>query len=78
MKGLFHACLTSVLDGGVWSAIRPGRFIPRERAPGTHWRGGWVGAETGVEAVAKKKITVPAPAGNRTPACSLELTDYTL
>jgi hypothetical protein len=35
--------LTSALDGGEWSASRPGRFTPRERAPGTHWIGGWVG-----------------------------------
>jgi hypothetical protein len=26
--------LTSALDGGEWSASRPGRFTPRERAPG--------------------------------------------
>jgi hypothetical protein len=31
--------LTSALDGGEWSASRPGRFTPRERAPGTHWVG---------------------------------------
>jgi hypothetical protein len=31
--------LTSSLDGGGWSASRPGRFTPRERAPGTHWIG---------------------------------------
>jgi hypothetical protein len=30
--------LTSALDGGEWSASRLGRFTPRERAPGTHWR----------------------------------------
>jgi hypothetical protein len=35
--------LTSALDGGEWSASRPARFIPREREPGTHWIGGWVG-----------------------------------
>jgi hypothetical protein len=35
--------LTSVLDGREWSASHPGRFTPRERAPGTHWIGGWVG-----------------------------------
>jgi hypothetical protein len=29
--------LTSALDGGEWSASRPGRFTPRERASGTHW-----------------------------------------
>jgi hypothetical protein len=28
-----HAFLTSALDGGEWSALRTGRFIPRERAP---------------------------------------------
>jgi hypothetical protein len=35
--------LTSALDGGEWSASRPGRFTPRERAPDTHWIAGWVG-----------------------------------
>jgi hypothetical protein len=29
--------LTSALDGSEWSASRPGRFTPTERAPGTHW-----------------------------------------
>jgi len=29
--------LTSALDGNEWSDSRPGRFTPRERAPGTHW-----------------------------------------
>jgi hypothetical protein len=33
----------SALEGGEWSASRPGRFTPRERAPGTHWIGGRVG-----------------------------------
>jgi len=32
--------LTSALDGGEWSASRPGRFTPREIAPGIHWIGG--------------------------------------
>jgi len=35
--------LTSALDGGKWSASRPGRFTPKEKAAGTHWIGGWVG-----------------------------------
>jgi hypothetical protein len=34
--------LTSALDGGEWSASRPGRFISRERAPGIHLIRGWV------------------------------------
>jgi len=28
MKVYFHAFLTSVLDGGEWSASLPGRFVP--------------------------------------------------
>jgi len=35
--------LTSALDGGEWSASRPGRFTIRERDPVTQWIGGWVG-----------------------------------
>jgi hypothetical protein len=42
---------TSVLDGGEWSASRHGRFTPRERAPGTHWIGSWVGPRVVPDAV---------------------------
>jgi hypothetical protein len=56
--------LTSALDGGDWSASRPGRFTPRERTPGTHWIGGWVGRRTVLDAVVKRKF--PVPSGNRT------------
>jgi hypothetical protein len=41
--------LTSALDGGEWSASRPGHFTPRERVPGTHWIGGWVSPRTEVK-----------------------------
>jgi hypothetical protein len=41
--------LTSALDGGEWSASRTGRFTPRERAPDTHWIGGWVGPRAGLD-----------------------------
>jgi hypothetical protein len=47
--------LTSALDGGEWSISRPGRFIPRKRAPGTHWIGGWVGPRAVLDAVVKRK-----------------------
>jgi hypothetical protein len=40
-----HIFLTSALVGGEWSASRPGRFTPGERAPGTHWIGGWMTPE---------------------------------
>jgi hypothetical protein len=43
----------------VWSVSRPGRFIPRERAPGTHWIGGWVGSRAALDAVVKIKIPSP-------------------
>jgi hypothetical protein len=39
------------LVGGEWSASRPGHFASGERAPGTHWIGGWVGPRTGLDAV---------------------------
>jgi len=35
----------------VWSASRPGRFTPRERAPSIQWIGGWVGPRAVLEAV---------------------------
>jgi hypothetical protein len=49
--------LTSALDGGEWSASGPGHFTSRERAPGTHWIGGWVGPRAFLDAVVKRKIS---------------------
>jgi len=46
----------TALDGGEWSASCPGRFTPRERAPGTHWIGGWVGPRLCLDAVVRRKI----------------------
>jgi hypothetical protein len=43
--------LTSALAGVEWSASRPGRFNRRERAPSTHWIGGWVGPRADLKAV---------------------------
>jgi hypothetical protein len=52
--------LTSALVGGEWSASRPGRFIPGERTPGTHWIGGWVDTRAGLDDVKKRKFfTLP-------------------
>jgi hypothetical protein len=47
--------LTSSLVGGEWSTSRPGRFTPGERAPGTHWRGGWVDLRAGLDDLEKRK-----------------------
>jgi hypothetical protein len=55
--------LTSALLGGEWSASRPDRFTPGERALDTYWIGGWVSPRAGVEDVEK---TVD-PTGTETP-----------
>jgi hypothetical protein len=60
--------LTSALDGGEWSASRPGSFTPKARAPFTHWIGGWVGPRSGLDAVVRRKIPSPNRESNsRTP-----------
>jgi hypothetical protein len=48
--------LTSALDGGEWSASRPGRFTSRERAPGIHGIGGWLGPRAVLDTVVKRQI----------------------
>jgi hypothetical protein len=57
-----------ILDLGTrwseWSASRPGRFTPRERAPVTHWTGGWVGPRAVLDAVVKRKIPRPRQESN--------------
>jgi hypothetical protein len=58
--------LTSALNGGDWSALRPGPFIPRERAPGTRCIGGYVGPRAGLDAVEKRKSPIIGPVENRT------------
>jgi hypothetical protein len=56
------------LHAGEWSASRPGRFTSRERAPGTHCIGGWVGPRAVLDAVGKRKIPSPSWESNlRTP-----------
>jgi hypothetical protein len=52
--------LTSALVGGQWSASRTGRFIPWERARGTHWRGGWMDHRAGLDNVENRTfLTLP-------------------
>jgi hypothetical protein len=45
--------LTSELVGGEWSASRPGRFTPGERAPRTHLIGGWMDPRAGLDDMEK-------------------------
>jgi hypothetical protein len=49
---------------GEWSALRSGRFTPRERPPSTHWIGGWVGSRADLDAVVKRKIPRPPRKSN--------------
>jgi hypothetical protein len=59
---------TSAPDGGERSASHPGRFIPTERAPGTHRIGGWMDPRAGPDTEAKKKTPRPSRESNpRTP-----------
>jgi hypothetical protein len=70
--------LTSALDGGEWSASRPSRFTPRERAPGTHWIGDWVGPRTVLDAVVKRKVPSSRRESNpRTPIVQPVVQRYT-
>jgi hypothetical protein len=56
MCGGVHVFQTSALVGGEWSASRPGRFTPVERAPSTQWIRGWLGPRTGLHAADKRKF----------------------
>jgi hypothetical protein len=57
---LIHVFLFLALVGGEWSASRPGRFTPGERACGTHWVGGWVGPRASLDNVERRKfLTLP-------------------
>jgi hypothetical protein len=57
--------MTSALDGGEWSASRPGRFTPRERLPCARWIGDWVRTRAVLDAVVKRKILSPIRESNR-------------
>jgi hypothetical protein len=55
-----HIFLPSALGGVEWSTTRPGRFTPGERAPCTHWIGGWVDLRAGLDNLEKRKfLTLP-------------------
>jgi hypothetical protein len=46
----------SGLVGGEWSTSCPGRITPKERAPCTHWIGGWVDLRAGLDDLEKRKF----------------------
>jgi hypothetical protein len=55
--------LTSEIDGGVWSASRPGQFSSCKYLV-TRWMEGWMDPSASLEAVAKIEYLFPASAGN--------------
>jgi hypothetical protein len=62
--------LTSALDGGEWSAVRPDRFTPGESVLDTHWIGGLVVPRTGLSSMMECCIPVfqghsASPSGER-------------
>jgi hypothetical protein len=63
-----HVFLTSALVGGEWSASRPGRFSPGERALRTQWVGGWVGLRAILDGVEKRQF-LTLPGLERRPLC---------
>jgi hypothetical protein len=55
-----HIFLTSALVGCQWSASHPGQFASGEKAPVTHYIGGWVGPRAGLDDMEKRKfLTLP-------------------
>jgi hypothetical protein len=56
MDVYIHISLTSALVGGEWSALRPCRFTPGERAPGSHWIGGCVDPTADLDIMEKLKF----------------------
>jgi hypothetical protein len=55
-----YSFTTSALDGGEWSASRPGRALPPgELITGTNWIGGWVGPRAGLDTEDRGKILLP-------------------
>jgi len=53
--------LTSALDGDEWSASRFGRFTPRTRASGIHWRLGGTHSQSGRSGEEKKITSLSLP-----------------
>jgi hypothetical protein len=49
--------LTLALALGEWSASRLCSFTPGEKARYTHWLGGWVGPNNGVDGMQKWKFS---------------------
>jgi hypothetical protein len=67
--GIALLFLTLALAGGEWLSSCPGCFTPGERAPGTHWIGGWVDPRAGFRRCGEEKNL--AKAMEHTVLCSI-------
>jgi hypothetical protein len=56
-----YSFLTSALDGGQWSASRPGRALAPEKDTGTCCTESWVGPRAGLDTEARGNILPPLP-----------------
>jgi len=52
-----HSFLTPAVDGSEWLTSCPGHHTPREWAPSTHLKGGWMGP---MEILQTRNIFCPA------------------
>jgi len=55
-----HILNLSTRWGDEWSTLCLGCFTIMERAPGTHWTGGWVGPRAGLDVVVMRRNPAPA------------------
>jgi hypothetical protein len=70
-----YSFLTSALNGGEWSASRPGRALPAGNDSRSHWIEGWVGLRAGLTQGLKERSFVSA--GDRTPVVHSVVRHYT-
>jgi hypothetical protein len=59
-----NSFLTLTLDGGEWSASRPGRALALEKGPLVPIVGGWVGLRAGLDTGVTGKILCPCRESN--------------
>jgi hypothetical protein len=57
LKGQLSSFLTSTVDGGKWTILRPPATSSGGKHPNTHYRGEWVGARAGLDALKKRKTS---------------------
>jgi hypothetical protein len=70
----YYSFLTSALDGGGWSASRPGRTLLPGKGHGTHWIGVWVGLK--LVWTQRLEENYFASAGDRTPVVQSVVRHY--